>query len=220
VPLLACVALVAGFDLLIGAAGGAVLAVLLGLGAWGRQRASWWVTAGIGWFVVSALAAIVPVVALGEMANRNNRFLAAGIVALASLLAAAAAGILGPALARALPFSRPASQSGASDPSSRGRPVTAAGLLLLAPLVALCCEVAVFLVVWRTRAPLPRDVRVVRSILGGAITALLPWVLSRASLAWPRLSWFKAVGAALLLFGLPTGLLIRARWAQDFQFVA
>jgi len=24
----------------------------------------------------------------------------------------------------------------------------------------------------------------------------------------------------LLLFGLPTGLLIRARWAQDFQFVA
>jgi len=119
VPLLACVALVAGFDLLIGAAGGAVLAVLLGLGAWGRQRASWWVTAGIGWFVVSALAAIVPVVALGEMANRNNRFLAAGIVALASLLAAAAAGILGPALARALPFSRPASQSGASDPSSR-----------------------------------------------------------------------------------------------------
>jgi len=220
VPLLACVALVAGFDLLIGAAGGAVLAVLLGLAVWGRQRASRWVTAGIGWFVIGGLAAAVPVVALYETANRNNRFLAAGIVALASLLAAAAAGVLGPALARVLPSSRPASQSGASGPSSRGRPVTAAGLLLLAPLAALCCEVAVFLVVWRTRAPLPRDVRIVRSILGGAITALLPWVLSRASLAWPRLSWPKAVGAALLLFGLPTGLLIRARWAQDFQFVA
>jgi len=135
--------LVAGFDLLIGAAGGAVLAVLLGLGAWGRQRASWWVTAGIGLVCGQRpgghRAGLWP---WARWPNRNNRFLAAGIVALASLLAAAAAGILGPALARALPFSRPASQSGASDPSSRGRPVTAAGLLLLAPLVALCCEVA------------------------------------------------------------------------------
>ncbi len=220
VPLLACVALVAGFDLLIGAAGGVVLAALLGLGAWGRQRSSRWVTAGIGWLVVGGLAAVVPVVALYETANRNNRFLAAGIVALASLLATAVAGILAPALARALPFFRPTSQTVASAPGSASKPVTAAGLLLLAPLAALCFEVGVFFIVWRTRAPLPRDVRVARSILGGTITALLPWVLSRASLAWPRLSWLKATGTALLLFGVPSGLLIRARWAQDFQFVA
>ena len=212
---LSCVALVVGFDLLIGAAGGVVLAGLLGLGAWGRQRASRWVCSGIGWLVVGALAAIAPVVALLGTANRNNRFLAAGIVALASLLAAAASAVLGPALARALPFCRPRSQPVAPA----NQPVTAAGLLLLAPLLALVFEVAVFFVVWRTRAPLPRDVRIARAIFAGALTAALPWVMGRASLVWPRLSWPKALGAALLLFGVPTGLLIRARWAQDFQFM-
>ncbi len=216
--LLACVALVAGFDLLIGASGGVILAALLGLGAWGRQRASRWVCSGIGWLVVGGLAAIAPVLALSGTSDRKNRFLAAGIVALASLLAAAAAAVLGPALARALPFFRPRSQpaSSASMPAN----LTAAGLLLLAPLFALLFEVAVFFVVWRTRAPLPRDVKVVRSILAGALTVVLPWVMGRASLAWPRLAWPKALGAALLLFGVPAGLLIRARWAQDFQFLA
>ncbi|HJX51227.1 MAG TPA: hypothetical protein VJ801_00545, partial [Polyangia bacterium] len=105
--LLACAALVAGFDVLVGAAGGVVLAMLLGLGAWGRRRVSRWWASAVGWLLVGGLAAVVPVVALYETANRNNRFLAAGIVALASLLAAAAAAILGPALARALPFSSP-----------------------------------------------------------------------------------------------------------------
>ncbi|MGC9983574.1 MAG: sulfatase-like hydrolase/transferase [Polyangia bacterium] len=217
VPLLACVALVAGFDLLVGATGGAVLAMLLGFGAWGRRRASRWWASGIAWLLVGGLAAVVPVVALHETANRNNRFLAAGIVALASLLAAAVAAMLGPALARVLPFSSP--PSGQAGPAPTGRSVTAAGLLLLAPLAVLLVEVALFFVVWRTRAPLPRDVRVARSILGGALTAFLPWIMGRASLAWPRLSWPKAAGVALLLFGVPAGLLIRARWAQDFQFV-
>jgi hypothetical protein len=216
--LLSCVALVAGFDVLIGAVGGVVLAALLGLGAWGRQRASRWVTSAIGWLLVGGLAAIAPVVALVGTANRNNRFLAAGIAALASLLAAAAAAVLGPALARALPFSSPRSGSAASVPA--GKSVTAAGLLLLAPLSALLLEVAVFFLVWRTRAPLHRDVRIVRSVLAGATTAVLPWIISRASLAWPRLAWPKALAGALVLFGVPTSLLIRARWAQDFQFVA
>ena len=213
--LLACVALVVGFDLLIGAAGGAVLAGLLGLGAWGRQRASRWVCSGIGWSLLGGLAGIAPVVALVGTGNRNNRFLAAGIVALASLLAATSAAVLGPTLARALPFSRPRSQLAALA----NQTVTAAGLLLLAPLAALVFEVAVFLIVWRTRAPLPRDVKVVRSILGGALTAALPWVMGRAALVWPRLSWPKALAAALAMFGVPAGLLIRARWAQDFQFM-
>ena len=214
--LISCVALVTGFDLLIGAAAGLILAALLGVGAWGRQRANRWVTSGIGWFVVGGLAAAAPVVALIGTANRNNRFLAAGIVALASLLAAAVATVVGPALARILPFSRPASLPG----GAAGKPVTAAGILLLAPLSALLFEVAVFVVAWRTRAPLPRDVKIVRSILGGALTAALPWVIGRASVAWPRLSWPKALVPTLLLFGVPTGLLVRARWAQDFQFVA
>ena len=213
---LSCVMLVTGFDVLLGAAGGLVFATLLGLGVWGRQRASRWMALGIGWFVVGGLAAIAPVVALTETANRNNRFLAAGIVALASLLAAAVAAVLGPALARALPFSLPRAAV-ARVPA--GKPVTAAGLLLLAPLAALLFEVAVFFAVWRTRAPLPRDVKVARAILGGALTAVLPWVVGRASFVWPRLSWPKALGTALLLFGVPSGLLIRARWAQDFQFV-
>ena len=211
---LACVALVTGFDVLIGAVGGMGLALLLGLGAWGRQRPSRWWASGIGWVVGGVLAAIAPVVALLGTANRNNRFLAAGIVALASLLAAAVAAILGPAMARVLPYSRKIVDD------KPGKPATAAGLLLMVPLVALLFEVGVFFVVWRTRAPLRRDVTIMRSILGGALTAILPWVMGRACQLWPRLSWPKATGVALLVFGVPTTLLIRLRWAQDFQFLA
>ena len=140
--LLSCVALVAGFDVLIGAVGGVVLAGLLGLGAWGRQRASRWAVSAIGWLLVGGLAAIAPVVALVGTANRNNRFLAAGIAALASLVAAVAAAVLGPALARALPFPSPRSGPATSVAVPAGKPVTAAGLLLLAPLAVLLFEVA------------------------------------------------------------------------------
>ncbi|HEX7598863.1 MAG TPA: putative metal-binding motif-containing protein, partial [Polyangia bacterium] len=210
---LACVALVAGFDLLMGAVGGVGLAVLLGLGTWGRRRASRWWISGMGWLVVGALAAMAPVVALLGTANRNNRFLAAGIVGLASLLAAAVAAVIGPAVGRGLPFSR-------SSQGSPPRPPTAAGVLLLAPLASLLVEVAVFFVVWRTRAPLRRDVMVARSLMAGALTAVLPWVVGRLCQVWPRLSWPKAGAAALVLFGAPTALLIRFRWAQDFQFLA
>jgi len=126
---------------------------------------------------------------LARDSESQQPFLGRGIVALASLLAAAASAVLGPALARALPFCRPRSQPAALA----NQPVTAAGLLLLAPLLALVFEVAVFFIVWRTRAPLSRDVRVARAILAGALTAALPWVMGRASLVWPRLSWPKAL---------------------------
>jgi arylsulfatase A-like enzyme len=163
--------------------------------------------------LAGAAAASAPVIAIYGTASRNNRFLAAGIVALASLLAGVAAAVLGPALARALPFSRSASQE-------NRKPVSALGLLVLAPLLAVLLEVAVFFVVWRTRAPLPRDVKVARAIASGAVTALLPWLASRVSLVWPRWSWWKAAAMAVVVFGAPTGVLIYVRWAQDFQFMA
>jgi arylsulfatase A-like enzyme len=211
---LTCVIMVAGFDVLLGALGGLGLALLLGLGAWGRQGENRRWASIAGWGLAGAVAASAPVIALIGTAGRNNRFLAAGIVALASLLASAAAALLGPALARALPFSRSTSQENSS------KPVSAVGLLILAPLVAVLLELAVFFIVWRTRAPLPRDIKVARALASGAVTALLPWAVHRASLVWPRWSWWKAAVLALLLFGAPTGVLIYVRWAQDFQFMA
>jgi len=182
---------------LIGPAGGAVLAVLLGL-VLGAAAGELVGDGGIGWFVVSALAPSCRLVALGEMANRNNRFLAAGIVALASLLAAAAAGILGHAGACAAVFpaciavrcKRPVVEGQAGD---RAR--------------ASCC--------WHRLCPVLRGCACfswcgarARLCLGDvegraldslrAITALLPWVLSRASLAWPRLSCSKGRGGRIV----------------------
>ncbi len=211
---LACVSLVAGFDVLLGALGGLALALLLGLAAWGRQGQTRRWAAVVGWGLAGAVAASAPVVALLATAGRNNRFLAAGIVALASLLASGAAALLGPALARALPFSR------ASSPEKAGKPVSPLGLLVLAPLTMVLLEVAVFFIVWRTRAPLPGDVKVSRALASGALTALLPWAAHRVSLLGPRWSWWKAGVLALLVFGAPTGVLVYVRWAQDFQFMA
>jgi len=88
---LACVTLVTGFAALLGALAGLGLALLLGLGAWGRQGQNRPWASLVGWILAGAVAACAPVVALLQTADRNNRFLAAGIVALASLLAAAAA---------------------------------------------------------------------------------------------------------------------------------
>jgi arylsulfatase A-like enzyme len=212
-PALATMLLVGGFDTLIGGALGAALGLALGLAAWGRAApvARW--AAGLGWVAAGALAAVAPVVAVAGTASRNNRFLAAGIAALASLIAGALGALLAPALARVLsPRRQP-------DAAWRLRQVWPAGLVLAAPVVALLIEAALFVVVWRTRAPLPRSVVVWRSIVAGGLTAALPWALARLASLPIRLAWWKALAVAAILFGGSKLLLIWRRWARDFQFV-
>jgi arylsulfatase A-like enzyme len=214
---LACVVLIAGFDVLVAAAGGAVLALLIWIAGWGRRRKSGWLAAVMGWFVAGGVVAGAAIAAVTGTANRNNRFLAAGVVALATLAAAFAASFVAPALRRMLgmlPGFR--AKSAAQDAAPA---VSTAGVLVLAPLIAVILEAAVFVFVWRTRAPLRKDVLAARATWAACLSALLPFLLAWASGRLSRVRWWQALVVAAILFGAPVAYLIRLRWAQDFQFL-
>jgi choline-sulfatase len=215
---LACVVLTLGFDLVVAAAGGAVSALLLWLGAWGNARSRGFLASLLGWVLASALPAGAAVAAVAATATRNNRFLAAGVVGLASLVAAIVAVLLGPALGR-LASLLPGLRAPADRPGSRPA-LGAAGLLVLAPLVALAVEAAVFFLVWRTRAPLRKSLLLERELATACLSALLPFALAWASRRFVRVRGWIAVLVASLLFLVPIGVLVKARWVQDFQFMA
>ena len=215
---LACVLLTLGFDLIVAAAGGAVLALLLALASWGRGRNQSAPAAILGWLLAGAIPAAAAVVAATGTAARNNRFLAAGVVGLASLVAALAAALIGPALGRCL-GRLPGLRSQADEPS-RPVAVAAAGILVLAPLLALVVEAAVFLLVWRTRAPLRKGQLVERSVWIACLSAGLPFALAWAGGRLQRVRGWLAAALALLLFAVPAAVLLKVRWVQDFQFMA
>ena len=212
---LGCVALTLGFDLLVAAAGGAGLALLTALATWGERRKAGWFASGVGWLVAGGLAAGGAAAGVAGTAARNNRFLAAGVVALASMSAAVGATFVGPALGRlfgAVPPLR-------SDTGRPSKPRSSAGILVLAPLAMLVVESAIFLVVWRTRAPLRKDVLAARATWAALLAALLPFVTYATSALVPRIRLWQSAIAALALFGVPTALLVSARWVKDFQFM-
>jgi len=167
---------------------------------------------GIGWFV-SAPCGIVPLWP-GRDGQSQQPLLAAGIVALASLLAAAAQGFSASAGACAAVF--PACIAVRMQATVvEGRPVTAAASCCCT-LVALCARLPCSRGVAHARASASgREGRALD--LGGAITPFC-LVLSRASLAWPRLS-VQAVGRIVAIRPSHRAADSRALGA-GFQFVA
>jgi arylsulfatase A-like enzyme len=217
VGLLACVVLTLGFDVLAATAGGAALALLMVVASWGRGRKSGWLAGGAGWILAGAASAGAAVAAVTGTAQRNNRFLAAGVVVLATLAAGFAASFLGPALRRTLglvPGLRAKSSTQETAPA-----VSPAGVLVLAPLLALVLEAAVFMLVWRTRAPLRKDMLSSRATWTACLAGLLPFVLAWSSTRLARVRGWQAATVAAVLFGAPVAFLIRLRWVKDFQFL-
>jgi arylsulfatase A-like enzyme len=213
--LLACLILTLGCDVLAAAAGGAVLALLLGMAGWGRRQRVGWFASICGWVAAGAVPTCVTLAAVSGTAARNNRFLAAGVVVLASSTAAVVASFAGPALVRGCGrLFRLRAKSG-----GRNSQVSAVGALVLAPMVALVVEGILFFVVWRTRTPARRDVLVARVAGAAWLMGLLPFLLSWTSARFSRVRWWLAAVVAAVLFGAPTAYLVRLRWAQDFQFL-
>jgi arylsulfatase A-like enzyme len=217
-PFLACVVLTLGFDLIVAAAGGLLVALLLWLAAWGRAGRRGRIAAALGWLCAVAAPAGAAVAVVHATAARNNRFLAAGEVALASLVVAVAAALLGPCLGRLWGL-LPGLRAKAEQPARPFR-ATAAGILVLAPLAALVVEAVVLLLVWRTRAPLPKRMLAERATWVALTVAVLPFLLALASARLPRLRWWIAALLSALLFVVPAAVLIKLRWVQDFQFMA
>src|SRR5512136_2045153 len=81
--LLGCLALTLGFDIVAATAGGSAMALLLAVGSWGRRRGAGLMASGLGWLLAGGAAAVAAMAGVAFTAGRNNRFLAAGVVALA-----------------------------------------------------------------------------------------------------------------------------------------
>lgn len=213
------VGLVLGTYAALGAALGGAVALLATLGRLGRERPPGRLAAWIGAAVAGAGAAGAGVALVAETAVRNNRFLAAGLVVLASAGAAIGGALLAPAIGRALTLGRGSPAASGDEPSVQARRATAAGVLWLAPLALLLVEAIVFVLVWRTRAPVPFRVRTQRSIAVGALAFFLPAILQHVAALLPSIALRRALPIAAASLGLPLVALVVVRWRLDFQFL-
>jgi arylsulfatase A-like enzyme len=207
---LSAMLLAACVDALVGAALGGAVELLVRAARWGSARTPRWWARAIGFVVAGALPAAAVAQAIASTSGRVNRLLAAGIVALAALFVAAAGAALAPAIGRLVGGHRAAEAT---------RPVRAAAALLVAPALAAVGGAAVFVFVWRTRAPLRGAALIERELWAAGAAALLPWLVSvgaRVALPLrPRVAGAIA-GAAALAILLPFGI---TRWERDLRFV-
>jgi choline-sulfatase len=207
-------------DLLVGAVIGLVVVVLGALAHWGRQRG----VAPVALWVAYGLAGVAPAAAAAQMvlftAGRNNRFLAAGMVAIVAVAVAVAAALCAPALARVLGAAvQLVRRRDPAAPLDHQPPPTPAGLLVAAPLAGLVLAALVFILIWQTRAPLRSSARVVRMVVAGIISGLIPAALVLAAAQLRQVKRRAAALVAAVVVVLPLLLFVRANWVKHLQFV-
>jgi choline-sulfatase len=217
---LASVALVVAVDVLVAGLIATGAAVVLVLCRWGRRVGAPRLATIISWVIVGLAVGAATAATVAATSLRNNRFLAAAIVVLVALLAALVGALVSPALARLLARSprEPGRQREAWNRRADLAP-TVAGVLVIAPLLALALGTVIFFIVWRTRAPLSPTLLPTHMALSGAVAVLLPAALSLGATRMRRLAWPAALLASLALLGLPALLLVRATWTRHLQFV-
>jgi arylsulfatase A-like enzyme len=202
--------LAAAVDGVLGLAGGLVLEMVTRLAVWGRlgRGADW--ARGVSTALAAVAAAIATVFAATGSLERKNRFLAAGVVALVTLVAAGVGVAVAPALARLLSRSRPV---------ARGARRLDPAYLLLAPAAVVAVEVVIMSAVMLMRAPVS-SARAGRQLAVVAVeAALLPPLLLWAEVLPVRLRWTWALPLAVCLFLVPGLYLARAQWANNLRFV-
>ena len=207
---LATIALALFLEGLLGWAAGLAVEAASRLAVWGRAaRAPTWarVTAFVAGGAAAGLAAVAVVVATSL---RKNRFLAAGLTALAALGSGLLAFALIPALARLL-GSRRAARQPPRAPS--------AALLVVGPALGALASIVIFVAVARTRAPLHGPALIERSAWSALAAFLLPLGLSRGAEVrgplWRRRAlWLAAAGTLVAAAGAGTA----AFWETDLRF--
>ena len=215
--LLACFTLTLASDALAAAVGGAALALLIGMASWGRRREAAAVASVAAWVLAGGLAASSVAAAVFGIARCNDRIFAACAVVGTSLVVSAVACFVGLALTRV--FSRlPHFGSKACNPNTRFR-ISVAGIILLAPLVALSVEAVVFLVVWYARLPAQAEAMGRPATIAATVSTPLPFLLALASTRLSRVRWWQAAAAATTLLGAPLVCLVHARWTEEFRFL-
>jgi arylsulfatase A-like enzyme len=207
--LLASAVLAGSADALLGAVGGALVELTIRTAAWGRKAEAPRAARLALWLVAGGAAAAGTAASVMGTAARNNRFLAAGLAGLAALGLGVAGALFAPALARLVAGRRAVAQQ-----TSRPRP---AALLTLPAALALI-GAAVFLLLWKSRAPLRGPLLVRYAARVAAAAALGPWVVARAARARFRIGWPAALAVVALLFVAPAIAALVASWSDNLRF--
>jgi arylsulfatase A-like enzyme len=206
----ATVALSFAVDALAGWAAGALVELLVRLAAYGRRATAPWPARLLGFAIAGGVAVAAAAVVVHVTATRNNRFLAAGLVALAAVGAAVPGAMLAPALARLVSRRRVVRQE------SEGS--TSPALVLLAPIVAAALGAFVFFSLWRTRLP-PLGPAFGRFAFRVAAPALVfPWVLALAAAVRLRLRWGLAALVAAVVYGGGAAVAVALSWTDNLRF--
>ncbi len=211
--LLATAALAAAVDALGGLALGAAVELLVRLAVWGRGARPARAARAIAFLVAGAGAAAGAVAAVSATALRRNRFLAAGLTA----LAAAALGLLGAVLAPALARLLGGRGLVAVRPRRPGPAFLVAG-----PLVVLAAVAVIFAAVARTRPPLHGLALIERSAWSALAAFLLPLLLAKAA-DRPAgrstgASWRRLAPLAAGMYGVLALVAGRIFWEDDLRF--
>src|SRR6185503_10243967 len=138
-----------------------------------------------------------------------NRFLAAGLTALAALAAALAGVVLGPALARLL-------AAGRAQPSPVARP--GPEVVLLAPLAAVAMAAGIFLPLARSRAPLVGAVLARHAWQAAWVAAVIPAANALAARVRLGLRWSRAIALAGSIYGAAAIAGLAANWNDNLRF--
>jgi arylsulfatase A-like enzyme len=207
---LAAMILAGSLDGLAGWVAGVGVELLTRLAVWGRgARAPVWARV-VGFILVGACAAACAVAVVTGTSLRRNRFLAAGLTALAAIGVGILAFAVAPALAR-LAAGRRAERQPPRAPSG--------ALAVMGPPLCALASAVIFAAVARTRAPLHGPALIERSAWSGLAAFALPIALSRAAeLRGPR--WRSArlllLAAAVYALVLIAGLALF--WENDLRF--
>jgi arylsulfatase A-like enzyme len=205
---LATALLTAAADAALGVGAGAAAELVARAAVWGRRaRAPRWARAA-AFALAGGGAAGAAAGAVVTTALRHNRFLAAGLAALAALAAALGGVMLVPAVARLLAGDRARRQD-------LPRPGPAA--ILLAPFVATLLCAAIFLPLSQTRL-LAGTVLAQHALAAALPSALLPWAIARLAAIRLRVPWRRAFLVAACVYGGAAAVALAYSWGDNLRF--
>jgi len=204
----AVVALSVAVDALAGWLLGAVVELVGRLARWGRRARAPLAAQAAAFLAAGTLSLAATICTVEATLSRHNRYLAAGLAALAAIASAVPGALLAPALARLI------SRRGADGEARRPGPA----LLLFAPPVAALVGGAIFLSIWR--APLPGPgAALARFVLRVSAPAfVLPWALFRAAALRLDVPWRRALPVGVVVYVAVTAAAVASGWRDNLRF--
>jgi arylsulfatase A-like enzyme len=204
----AVVALSVAVDALAGLLLGALVELVVRLAVWGRRADPPFVARAFAFLIAGALSVAATASVVEATVGRHNRFLAAGLAALAALGSALPGALLAPALARFISLAKEERDVYPPGPALLVLAIPVAGLLGGLVFVSLC---------W-TKVP-PAPVAFARFVLRVSAPALiLPWVLAVVGGQRLRMRWRVVGPLALGAYGGVAAWLVRRNWEASLRF--